>query len=115
YLRARYDVAGRVTALASVLAVVMLLSLTVAVLASGWLQRVITEPLDSIASVARGIVEKRDYSLRVRQTSPDEIGLVIGAFNNMLDEVQARARALQESNVALQRTEQALREADRRK
>ncbi len=46
---------------------VLVLSLTVALLASGWLQHVIAEPTEAIASAARGIVERRDYSLRARK------------------------------------------------
>jgi signal transduction histidine kinase/ActR/RegA family two-component response regulator len=122
YLRARNDVVGRVKAYARILATVMVLSLAVALMASAWLQNVITRPMESMASVARQIVERRDYSLRARKTTGDEIALVIDAFNNMLDEVQLRARALEQSNVALRdlaaerlAAEQALREADRRK
>lgn len=122
YLRARYDVTGRIKAYAGVLATVLVLSLAVALLASGWLQRVIAEPMEAMADVAHGIVERRDYSLRARKVTDDEIGVVVDAFNNMLDEVQARARALEQSNAALHEseklyrvTEQALLDADRRK
>ncbi len=109
YLQARYDVSGRIKAYAGVLAVVMLLSLTVALLASTWLQRVITEPLETIASVARGIVGRRDYSLRARKTTDDDLGLLVDAFNNMLDEVQARTLALEQSNTALHESEKLYR------
>src|SRR5690606_13693383 len=84
YLRAHYDVSGRVRAYLSVLGVVLALGLGAALLASAWLRRVITGPMDSMASVARQIVERRDYSLRARKTTTDEIGLVVDAFNNML-------------------------------
>jgi signal transduction histidine kinase/CheY-like chemotaxis protein len=89
-----------------------------------------------MARVAREVVTRRDYSLRAHSTSDDEIGFVVEAFNSMLDEVQARARALEQSNAALtsevqirqtaevalaransrlESTMAALREADRRK
>ena len=61
------------------------------------LQRVITEPLDAMAVLARAIVTRRDYSLRVERTSDDEIGVVVDAFNNMLEEVDTRSRALESS------------------
>jgi PAS domain S-box-containing protein len=101
YLRARYDVWGRVRAYLGIFALVTALSMCVALVASRSLQEVITEPLDAMANVARQIVHRRDYSLRVRETSRDEIGLVIEAFNRMLDEVQVRALALEQSNAAL--------------
>jgi PAS domain S-box-containing protein len=97
YLRARYDVNGRVRAYLSVLGAVMVIGLIAALLASSWLHRVVSQPMESMARVARQIVEQRDYSFRAARTTQDEIGVVIDAFNNMLDEVQARSRALDAS------------------
>ena len=50
-----------------------------------------------MASVARQIVEQRDFSFRAEKMTDDEIGVVTDAFNKMLDEVQAHARALETS------------------
>jgi signal transduction histidine kinase/CheY-like chemotaxis protein len=122
YLRARYDVTGRVVTYLGILAVVIAISLFAALILSTALQRVITAPLDAMSDVARQIVHQRDYSLRVQKTTDDEIGLVVEAFNSMLNEVHIRTQALEQSNAALQmegsrlkHTEDALREADRRK
>ncbi len=82
----------------SVLGAVMVIGLMAALLASSWLQRVVSKPMESMANVARQIVEKRDYSFRAARTSDDEIGVVVDAFNNMLDEVQSRSRALLEAD-----------------
>jgi PAS domain S-box-containing protein len=97
YLRAQYDVSGRVRAYLSVLGAVMIIGLIAALLASSWLQRVVTQPMESMANVARQIVELRDYSFRAERITDDEIGVVVDAFNNMLDEVQSRSRALETS------------------
>ena len=97
YLRAHYDVNARVRAYLSVLAAVMIIGLVAALLAGAWLQRVVSQPMESMARVARQIVERRDYSLRADKTTDDEIGVVVDAFNNMLDEVQSRSRALETS------------------
>ena len=97
YLRAQYDVSGRVSAYLSVLAAVLGLGFIAALLASSWLQRVVSQPMESMATVARQIVEKRDYSFRAERTTDDEIGVVIDAFNKMLDEVETRSRALETS------------------
>jgi PAS domain S-box-containing protein len=97
YLRAYYDVSGRVRSYLSVLAAVMGLGLVAAFLASSWLQRVVSRPMESMANVAREIVEKRDYSFRAEKMTDDEIGVVIDAFNKMLDEVQSHSRALETS------------------
>jgi PAS domain S-box-containing protein len=120
YLRARYPVAGRVAMYLGVLAGVMLLGLLAALLAAGWLQRVISRPMESITDVARQIVEGRGYSLRAEKTTDDEFGLVIDAFNNMLAQVQQRTSALEYTNSALQevavvreKAEQGMRASER--
>jgi len=135
-LRAHHDFGARALAYLGIFGLVTLMSMLVALLLSTALQKVITEPLDSMADVARQVTTKRDYSLRARSTTDDEIGLVVEAFNSMLDEVQTRARALEQSNTALttevrirqtaeaalaranarlETTMAALREADRKK
>jgi signal transduction histidine kinase/ActR/RegA family two-component response regulator len=108
YLRGGYDVAGRIDAYAGITAIVALLSLGVALALSILLQRSITRPLAFMAAVARHVIAKRDYSQRAPRAGDDEIGLLIDAFNSMLEEVQARTRELVQS-------EAALKEADRRK
>ena len=102
YLQARYDVVGRVVTYLGILAVVIAFSLFAALILSTALQRVITAPLDAMSDVARQIIHQRDYSLRVQKTTDDEIGLVVDAFNSMLDEVHIRTQALEHSNAALQ-------------
>ena len=92
YLQAHYDLMARVRAYLGIFTFATALSLSVALVLSRLLQRVITEPLDEMASVARQIVDRRDYSLRVQKKTDDEFGLVVEAFNNMLHEVQRRAR-----------------------
>jgi PAS domain S-box-containing protein len=109
YLEAHYDLMGRVKAYLGIFTFATGLSLSVALVLSRLLQRMITEPLDDIASVARQIVDRRDYSLRVRKKTGDEFGLVVEALNNMLHEVQRRARALEQSNAALRASEKLYR------
>ena len=96
-LRAEYDVMGRVSAYLKVLGAVMVIGLIAALLAATWLHRVVSRPMESMAVVARAIVEQRDYSFRAEKMTDDEIGVVIDAFNKMLDEVQSHARALETS------------------
>ena len=122
YLRGRYDVAGKILAYLGVIALVALLSLGVALILSTLLQRSITGPLSSMASIAHHVIAERDYSLRASRAGEDEIGLLVEAFNSMLEEVQARTRELVQSNAKLrtevasrEAAEAALREADRRK
>jgi signal transduction histidine kinase/ActR/RegA family two-component response regulator len=122
YLVANYDFAARLRAYLGIFALVILLGMIVALVWSMALQKVITEPLDAMATVAQQVIDHRDYSRRVGAFGDDEIGMVVAAFDNMLEEVQFREKALRESNAALsaevadrQAAEAALREADRRK
>jgi signal transduction histidine kinase/ActR/RegA family two-component response regulator len=92
YMRARYDIASRVEDYLGIFAVVLLLGLTVAYVLSRRLQTAITAPLEAMATVSRAIVDRRDYSLRAKKVTDDEIGLVVDAFNGMLEEVQSADR-----------------------
>lgn len=122
YLSARYRLIDRVRSYAAILGGVMVLSLLLAALVASRLQRGITEPLAAVTGVAREVMQKRDFSLRVPPSGSGEIGTLVGAFNNMLAEVGRRAYALQEANQTLERemavrqgAERALLLADRRK
>ncbi len=96
-LRADHDAGLRVRAYLNVLGASMIIGLLAALFASSWLQRVVSRPMESMANVARQIVEKRDYSFRAEKMTDDQMGVVIDAFNKMLDDVQAHARALEQS------------------
>lgn len=122
YLKAHYEIASRVYTYLGIFGLVMILSLVTAYALSKQLQKGITAPLESISVVAREIVERRDYALRAQRFSDDEFGLVVDAFNNMLQEVQVRALAQEDTNRQLQleieireAAEEGMREADRRK
>jgi signal transduction histidine kinase/CheY-like chemotaxis protein len=98
YLRARYDTLGRVEDYLVIFVLVTLLSMVVAIFLSRRLQQGILQPLDAMAVIANAIVKRRDYSLRARKTSDDEIGVVVDAFNNMLEEVESSAKGLREAD-----------------
>jgi signal transduction histidine kinase len=98
YLRAAYNLWGRVGAYLGIFVLVTLPSMAVAFLLASRLQRRITEPLDSVAAAAREIVAHRNYAVRAKKTSDDEIGVLVDAFNNMLEEVEARSHELREAD-----------------
>ncbi|MEO7742176.1 MAG: ATP-binding protein [Usitatibacter sp.] len=98
HLRGIYRPWDRLRDYVTILFVVMIASLVVAALLSGWLQNAITAPVLEIAHVSREVMSKRDYSLRVRKTTDDEIGELVDAFNAMLAEVGRRSEALREAD-----------------
>jgi PAS domain S-box-containing protein len=112
YLRARYNVSGRIKAYLTIFALVTVASMAAALVLSAVLQRGITTPLNAVAAVARQVVHERDYSQRVPTPGNDEVGLVVKAFNRMLDEVQARTLALEQSNRTLKQEAETRQEAE---
>jgi two-component system, sensor histidine kinase and response regulator len=58
------------------------------------LQRVIVRPISELASTAHEIAQNKSYGLRVPQRTVDEVGDMILAFNNMLQEIQERDESL---------------------
>jgi signal transduction histidine kinase/ActR/RegA family two-component response regulator len=122
YLRARYDLDQRIKRYLVILAGAMAFSLAVAMLVSWWLQAAVTRPILDVTAVAREVMQSRNYNLRARKTTNDEVGVLVDSFNRMLAEISARTRDLEESNRVLVRetrerreAEDALRLADQRK
>jgi two-component system, sensor histidine kinase len=121
-LRASYELEARLRDYLGILGVVLIASLLLALLLSAALQRAITRPILAVANVARQVIERRDFSLRVTKTTDDEVGVLVDAFNAMLAEMGRRAEALEASNAVLSRetaerrdAEEALRVVNRRK
>src|SRR6185437_14766929 len=98
YIRARYVPWGRLTDYLTIIGLVMVASLVLAAAISGWLQRGLTAPILEVAHVAREVMNRRDYALRARKSSDDEIGELVDAFNGMLAEAGRRAEALREAD-----------------
>jgi signal transduction histidine kinase/ActR/RegA family two-component response regulator len=122
YLRSRYGLWERLLSYGAILVAVMLGALAIAWLVASRLQEAITRPLEAVTSVARQVMQRRDFSLRVPGKESGEIGVLIDAFNDMLAEIGRRSHALQQANTTLehemqvrQRAEQALIVGDRRK
>lgn len=66
----------------------------VAVLVSGRVINLITEPILRLKDLAQSVTMNQDYTLRANKTSEDEVGVLVGEFNNMLDQIQERDDSL---------------------
>jgi signal transduction histidine kinase/DNA-binding NarL/FixJ family response regulator len=75
---------------------IIVLGFLVALMLSSLLQRIISAPILDLAHTARAISIHKDYSIRARKTSEDEIGVLIDGFNEMLHEIQSQERELKE-------------------
>lgn len=76
---------------------VILGSLLLAFFLSDYLQKQISVPILILADTARDISERRDFSVRARKSTQDELGMLTDAFNQMLGEIQTGAQALRAS------------------
>lgn len=103
FLRADYQVLGRLISYLGIFAAVMVLGLLAAFPVATWLQSAVTRPILDMASVTQRVVEKRDFSLRMMKTTEDEIGYLAESFNDMLAEVGRRSEALEAANQSLAR------------
>ena len=112
YIRGDYEALGRLTDYLGIFGAVAVLSLIIALLISGWLQNALTRPILDMAALTREVVERRDFSLRVRKTTQDEIGELADAVNDMLAEIGRRAEALEQANRVLEREMAERQQAD---
>jgi PAS domain S-box-containing protein len=93
---------GRTLHFAGIIAAVILASLISAYLLASRLQRVISEPILELARTAFAVSVDRDYSLRAKKTSQDEIGFLFDRFNEMLAQIQQRESALRDAHDKLE-------------
>jgi signal transduction histidine kinase len=77
-----------------IFASVLLGSLLIATAISARLQRDISEPILHLAGIARRVTLEKDYSVRASGGSRDEIGALVAAFNEMLEEIRQQEGAL---------------------
>jgi signal transduction histidine kinase/ActR/RegA family two-component response regulator len=77
---------------------VLVASSLVALLLSTRLQRVIVGPILALAGTAKKVSTERNYGLRVKVQSRDELGQLMTIFNEMLEHIQARDAELQRAH-----------------
>jgi signal transduction histidine kinase/ActR/RegA family two-component response regulator len=102
----RYNLSGLRAAarqLISTSVIVTLLSLGLALLLVTRLRHVILQPLYEIVDTAGRIRTESNYSVRARTGySRQELGVVVDAFNAMLEQIESRDRALRSVNEELE-------------
>jgi signal transduction histidine kinase/CheY-like chemotaxis protein len=92
------DVIERLRIGGGILTALLILAVALAALIGHRMQRTIADPLLALAKTARVVSETKDYSLREDIRSNDEVGIVVRAFNDMLDRVQERNAELSQAN-----------------
>ena len=76
---------------------------------SSKLQRLISEPILSLADTARVVSDQKNYSVRAVKRTQDEVGFLIDQFNEMLAQIQKREEALEAGRRALEGARECLR------
>jgi len=74
--------------------VVMLASLLLAFVLASKLQEVITAPIYTLLKTMKIVSAEKNYSVRAKQLSHDELGHLIEGFNEMLRQIELRDREL---------------------
>jgi signal transduction histidine kinase len=91
---------------AELIGTVLAIAVLIILLASGRLQRSVSNPILSLTRTARAVAENKDYSIRASGTSQDELGILVLAFNTMLEQIETQnanlEHLLQESQKAVQ-------------
>lgn len=79
----------------TIVAFVLLISLSFAVLLASRLQGLITRPILGLADAMHTVSQNADYSIRVVKEGNDELGSLYDGFNAMLGEIQRRDAELE--------------------
>ena len=82
--------------------VAFVLSIVAAYLLASRLQRVISEPIVELAQTAAAISAQKNYSLRARKSSDDEVGSLVDRFNEMLGRIEDHQAALRSARDQLE-------------
>ena len=85
---------------------IVLLAIALAWLLASLLQRQVTQPIFGLLDTVSAVARERDYSLRAKKHSSDELGDLVDGFNAMLAETEAHKVEL---NMARQEAESANR------
>jgi len=86
---------------------ILLISLSIAFFISARLQRIITAPILKLVQIESEVSRKKDYSIRVEKTSNDEVGTLIGGFNEMLGQIEQQNKELVEAKELAEQSEKA--------
>ena len=104
YLRSDVEhVATSLQIQAAIVVALLMATLGVALFLSARLQAIISEPVVSLARTASAVSSRGDYSLRAQRTTDDELGVLVDAFNRMLERIQLRESELSMANEELRR------------
>jgi two-component system sensor histidine kinase/response regulator len=98
------EIWDRAAGFGQIIALVLVGAFGVAFVVAGRLQGVISRPLLALTAATRAVTGDHQYNIRVDKGGDDEIGELIGGFNEMLGEIQQRDQKLLGHQEELERT-----------
>lgn len=97
---------NRVNTFLLVFAMVTILALLVAFILALKLQQVISKPIDKLTQVTKKITRDKDFSVRLKKTSNDEIGILTEGFNEMLQQIEKQNDDIEKQNKDLKKAKE---------
>src|SRR5919198_4023862 len=85
-----------------VFSVVIVLTFFMTLAMAARIQGIFSKPVLDLVETAQAVSNQRDYSLRARSTSRDELGLLVSRFNSMLEQIEKRDHELEQSREHLE-------------
>ena len=92
---------------------ILLVSSILAFLLATRLHRVISAPILALADNTKKVTQEDDYSIRTERHSDDEVGELVGSFNEMLTRIQQRDEEITAKSEELEQSHQQLEEYSR--
>ena len=101
YTRTDSEISRTITERVQVLIAILTVVILLAFILVTFLQKGISQPIIDLAKVANVISEKSDYSIRVKKTTFDEIGVLYDEFNEMLEIIEDRELRAKQAKLEL--------------
>lgn len=93
---------GHLSGVAFAVTLAFLLLISFSWLLAGWLQKPVSIPLIRLAGLMGKISEDKDYSVRAKKQSHDEVGILVDGFNQMLQQIELDQSRLAEHQIHLE-------------
>ncbi len=103
YLRAQLTkLSNAVWRVIVVTAIIFVLGAIIALYLASRLQDIVSGPIQRLAALAQYVSDSRDYSVKAKAQSDDEVGALVASFNVMLDTIHRQHNDLEASRAQLE-------------
>lgn len=98
----RAEIFERMRLYGTIICIVLIGSSGFSFLISSRLRNLIAQPIEELARASSAVSSTRDYSVRAKKVSADELGMLVDTFNQMLSDIQSRDTELRSTLAELQ-------------